>query len=92
MGRSRERYGRSHPGISVIGEIIARRGLVYSFIRMETSMKECGPWTKSMGKELIGEMKILSLEESILEIGLKIKSMEEVRSSSRTLTDTTDIG
>ena len=45
-----------------------------------------------MDKELIGETKIKNWEENILEIGLKIKNMEEEPFSSKIVTDMMDTG
>jgi hypothetical protein len=42
----------------VIGEIIARKDLEYSFTKMVINMKVCGQLIKNMDKELIGETKI----------------------------------
>jgi hypothetical protein len=44
----------------VIGEIIAKKDLVFSSTKTEINMKECGPWTKNMDKVLTGEMKIVN--------------------------------
>ena len=41
----------------MIGEIIAKKDLVFNFIQTETNMKECGLWIESTDKALIGEMK-----------------------------------
>ena len=41
----------------MIGEIIAKKGLVFNFIQTETNMKECGLWIESTDKAHIGEMK-----------------------------------
>jgi len=76
----------------VTGEITARKDSESNFIRMEISMKVCGRWTRNMVKVLIGEMTLINSEESILEIGLKIKNTEEVLSFSKIATDTMDIG
>jgi len=45
-----------------------------------------------MVKVLIGEMTLINSEESTLEIGSRIKNMEEVLSSSKIVIDTMDIG
>ena len=92
MEVSREKCGKKPPAILVTGEIIARKVSVFNFIRMAISMKECGLWTKSMVKVLTGDKKLENLEENILEIGLKIKNMEEELSSLRIVIDMMDIG
>lgn len=56
MEASRERSGHPLRGISVTGLITARRALVSSSSRMETSMKACGQWIRSMGKALTGDL------------------------------------
>ena len=60
MEASKERCGLGHPGILVTGEIIVKKDLEYSSIRMETSMKVCGLWIRSMGKVHTGEMILIS--------------------------------
>ena len=92
MVRSKAKYGRPLAGILETGETTARKGSVFSSTRMATSMRACGPWTKSMDKVHTGEMRIASLGESIPVIGSRIKSMVEVLSSSRTAIDTMDTG
>ena len=44
----------------MIGETIAKKDSVFSSIKMETSTKECGPWTRNTVKARTGEMKITS--------------------------------
>lgn len=56
MEALRERCGLDHQDTLVIGEIIARKALEYSSIRMVTNMKACGPWIRNMVKVLTGEM------------------------------------
>jgi hypothetical protein len=53
---SRARCGLAQADILATGETIVRKDLVFSFIRIMTSMKECGLWIKSMVKEPTGEM------------------------------------
>lgn len=60
MEALKEKCGQDLPGTLVIGEITARKVSVFNFIRTVTNMKECGPWTKSMGKVLTGEMILIS--------------------------------
>jgi hypothetical protein len=55
-------------------------------------MRVCGLWTRNMVKVLIGEMTLINSEENTLEIGSKIKNMEEELSSLKIATDTMDIG
>jgi len=86
------RCGPVHQDILVIGEIIAKKDSESNFIRTEISMKVCGLWTRNMVKVLIGEMTLINSEESTLEIGSRIKNMEEVLSSSKIVIDTMDIG
>jgi len=58
MEVSKERCGRRQAGILEIGEIIARKDLVFSFILMEINMRGCGLWTKSTDKVLTGAVKV----------------------------------
>lgn len=60
MVQSKEKYGKKHNDILVIGEIIVKKDLAYSFIQMVINMKECGLWIESMVKELTGEMKAVN--------------------------------
>jgi hypothetical protein len=76
----------------VTGEITARKDSESNFIRTEISMRVCGLWTRNMVKVLIGEMTLINSEENTLEIGSKIKNMEEELSSLKIATDTMDIG
>ena len=92
MAPSRVKSGRPQAGTLVTGETTARRDSVFSSTRMVTSMRACGPWTRSMDRVLTGEMRIASSGESIPVIGSRIKSMAEVLSSSRTAIDTMDTG
>jgi hypothetical protein len=88
----KEKCGKMHQDILVIGEIIAKKVSEFSFIRMVINMKVCGPWIRSMGRGLIGEVKVRNYEENIQEIGLKIKSTEEVHSFLKTVIVMMDIG
>lgn len=92
MVHLKEKCGKMHPDILATGEIIVRKVLVFSFIRMVINMKACGLWIKNMGKELIGEVKVQNYEENILEIGLKIKSTVGVHSFLKTVIVMMDIG
>jgi hypothetical protein len=76
----------------VTGEITARKDSESNFIRTVISMRACGLWTRNMVKVLIGEMTLINSEENTLEIGSKIKNMEEELSSLKIVTDTMDIG
>jgi hypothetical protein len=76
----------------VTGEITAKKDSESNFIRTEISMRVCGLWTRNMVKVLIGEMTLINSEENTLEIGSKIKNMEEELSSLKIATDTMDIG
>ena len=84
--------GKKLLDILVIGEITARKALVSNSIKTEINMKVCGLWIRNMVRVLTGVMKLESLEESILEIGSKTKSMEEEPSSLRIVIDMMDIG
>ena len=88
----KEKCGKKARDTSETGETIAKKDLVFNSILMEINMKECGPWIKSMDKELTGEMKAVSYEENILVIGSKIKNMEEVLSFLKIATVMTVIG
>jgi hypothetical protein len=92
MEALKEKCGLAHQDILVTGEITARKDSVSNFIRTVISTKVCGLWTKSMVKVLIGGMTLINSEESILEIGSKIKNMEEELSFSKIVIDTMDIG
>ena len=92
MELSKEKSGKAHPAILEIGEIIARRDSVSSFILKEINTKVCGQWIKNMAKELTGDMKLVNSEENIQVIGLKTKSTEEEHFSLRTVIVMTDIG
>lgn len=92
MAPLRVKSGRPPVGTSETGETTARRDLVFSSTRMVTSMRVCGPWTRSMDKVLTGEMRITSLGENIPAIGSRIKSTAEVLSFSKTAIDTMDTG
>jgi hypothetical protein len=76
----------------VTGEITVKKDSESNFIRTEISMRVCGLWTRNMVKVLIGEMTLINSEENTLEIGSKIKNMEEELSSLKIATDTMDIG
>jgi len=92
MEPSKEKCGKAHPAILEIGEIIARKDLVYNSTQREINTKVCGQWIKSMAKEHTGDMKLENSEENIPVIGLKIRSTEEEHSSSRTVIVMMDIG
>lgn len=79
--------GQGHRGTLVTGEIIARKVLVYSFIKMLINMKECGLWIRNMVKEHTGEMMQINSEESTQEIGLKTKNMVEEHFSLKIVID-----
>ena len=87
MDQLREKCGQDHQDILVIGEIIVKKDLVFNFIKIVTNMKVCGLWIKNTDKELIGEWMVVNLEENILVIGLRIKSMVEGHSSSKIVID-----
>ena len=92
MAPSRVKSGRPLADISVTGETTARKDSVFSSTRMATSMRACGPWTRSTDKVLTGETRIASSGESIPVIGSRIRSTAEVLSSSRIAIDTTGTG
>ena len=92
MELSRVKNGRPVKNISAIGAITARRASASNSIKMEISMKACGPSISAMARVLIGRMKERSCAESTLVTGMKTKSMEEVRSSTRTETGTMATG
>lgn len=85
---SKERCGLVLQDILGTGEIIVRRVLEYSFIRMVTNMKVCGPWIKSMVRVPTGETTQINSDVSTLVIGLKTKNMVEEPFSLRILTVT----
>ena len=88
----RVRFGSHLRSISETGETTLKRDSVFNSTRIRTNMKVCGLKISVMVREHIGELKVTSYAESILEIGMKIKSMEEVHSFTRMETDTMDIG
>jgi hypothetical protein len=88
----KEKCGKMHPDILVTGEIIVKKVLAFSFIRMVINMKACGLWIKNMGRELIGGVKVQNYEENIQEIGLKIKNTVEVHSFLKIVIVMMDIG
>jgi hypothetical protein len=92
MEASRERNGNTHQGTLEIGRITVRKVSAFSSTKTAISMRVCGPPTAGMVKVLIGETKVESLGENTLVIGLRIRSMEEVLSSTRMVTDTMDSG
>ena len=92
MVASKEKCGKKHQDTSEIGETIAKRASVFNSIRMVINMKVCGLWTKNMGKVPTGETNQVNLEENILVIGSKTKSMVEEHSSLKTATDMMVIG
>ena len=81
-----------HPDILVTGEIIVRKVLGFSFIRILINMKACGQWIRNMARGLIGGVKEINYEESIQAIGLKIKNTVGVPSFSKIAIDMMDIG
>jgi|APSaa5957512535_1039671.scaffolds.fasta_scaffold97112_1 hypothetical protein len=91
-GASKERCGLVLQGILGTGEIIVRKVLVYSSIRMGTSTKACGPWIKSTVRVPTGETTQTNLDVSTLGTGLKTKNMVEEPFSLRILTVTMGIG
>ncbi len=92
MVQFKEKSGLSLQDILVTGETIAKKDLVFNSTRMETSTKVCGQWIRNMVKVLTGEMTPISLEENILAIGSRIRSMEEALSSLRIVIGMMDIG
>ena len=86
------RCGKKLPGTLVTGETIVRKASEFSSTRTETSTKECGRWTKNMGRVPTGEVRIANSGESTLAIGSKIKSTVEELSSSKTVIDMMGIG
>lgn len=56
MDLSKEKSGKAHPDILEIGEITAKKVSVFNSIKMETSMKVCGQWTRNTDKELTGDL------------------------------------
>lgn len=87
MEASKERNGSKLLGILAIGRKTAKMDLVFSFIKMEINTRACGKVISVMAKAHIGETKLENLEENILEIGLKIKNMEEEPFSTKTEID-----
>jgi hypothetical protein len=74
-----------HRGTLEIGRITRRMVSESSITRMETSMRVCGKETNAMAKEPTGETRQENCEESIQEIGSKIRSMVEAHSSIKTV-------
>ena len=60
MEASKERCGLALPDILVIGETTAKKVLVFSFTKITTNTKACGPWIRNMDKEHTGEMTVAS--------------------------------
>jgi len=56
MEQLKERNGSLQQGTLEIGRIIRNMSLVFRYIKMEISMKECGKKIKDMDKEHIGKM------------------------------------
>ena len=50
--------GQNPLGTLVIGEITARKALVFNSIKMVISMKVCGQWIRNMDKVHTGVMKV----------------------------------
>lgn len=89
---SREKSGPTQAGILATGETTARKGLASNSTRMGTNTKECGLWTKSMAKELTGDLMETNSEENTLATGSRTKNMEEEPFSSKTAIVTTATG
>lgn len=87
MELSKEKNGKLLQDMLVIGTITVKKGLAFSFIKMEINMKECGREIEDMVKGLNGEMKMGSWEENIQETGMKIECMAEEHSSIKTEID-----
>lgn len=92
MEQLKVKSGRHRKGTLVIGRIMERMVLVFSFTKMETSMKVCGELTKDTDKELIGALKETNYAENTLVIGLKTRNTVEAPFSSKTATGTTGTG
>ena len=92
MAHLKEKCGKMHPDILATGEIIVRKVLGFSFIRILINMKACGQWIRNMARGLIGGVKEINYEESIQAIGLKIKNTVEAPSFSKIAIDMMDIG
>ena len=92
MALLKEKCGKMHPDILVTGEIIVRKVLGFSFIRILINMKACGQWIRNMARGLIGGVKEINYEESIQAIGLKIKNTVGAPSFSKIAIDMMDIG
>ena len=92
MALLKEKCGKMHPDILVTGEIIVRKVLESSFIRILISMKACGLWIRNMARGLIGGVKEINYEGSIQVIGLKIKNTVGALSFSKIAIDMMDIG
>ena len=60
MDQSKEKCGKKHKDILVIGEIIVKKDSVFNSIQMVINMKECGQWTESTDKVHTGEMKTVN--------------------------------
>lgn len=92
MAVSRVKNGSKLQGILETGKIIVKTALEYNFTKMEINTRVCGVEILDTDKALIGEMKVVNWEESILVIGSKIKNMAEEHSFIRTETDMMVIG
>ena len=92
MALLKEKCGKMHPDILVTGEIIVRKVLGFSFIRILINMKACGQWIRNMARGLIGGVKEINYEESIQVIGLKIKNTVGEPFFSKIAIDMMDIG
>ena len=88
----KETNGFHHANMLVTGEIIAKKDLESSTIKMATNLKACGLLIKDTDKELIGEMKIRNCDESILVTGSRTKSTAEVHSFIKMEIDMMDTG
>lgn len=92
MEVSKENHGRLLRVILVTGAIIAKKVSESNIVKMVTSMRACGLLTRDTVRELIGEQKAVNSGESILEIGLKIKSTAEAHFSTKIKIDMMVIG
>lgn len=92
MEASRAKCGNNHPVILEIGATTWKKGLAFNIIKMVTSMRACGLWTRGTVKAHTGEQRAVNLGVSTQETGTKTKSMEEVLSFTKMEIDTTDTG
>ena len=92
MEASKVRCGSHLRSTSVTGATTARKALEFSSTRMEINMKVCGPWIRGMAKERTGKMRVQNCDVNTQAIGTKIKSTEEVLSSTKMEIDTMATG